>query len=357
MFKGVVWLDNGLDTANLPLRDRVLLSSDAKIAGFDVSKETDFRGLFKGSQSNADISKWDVANGVSFNYMFEGAAEFNSNLHNWHPRPGALVTDMFKDAGNFDCMHLPENVYGPDGTALRKARWPIETLEGIKHVPECFPLAKFVFTTKKPDSATTLKNTIVTNLANTLGYGAEKAEVEGSTLTVEVRVKTTKARSMLDEIEKKLESDTPEAAASAACGKNIKSLLAKEDPFKLDWNPNHHFKLTFKSQTELTDDQMTLLKDAIAKKAGLGEAGLVSVRVTAQLVSVDVFFTRTKDESEFEEWGNSFKTGGLLRKGQEPSARSVLQAWDAFIKDTFQEDGPGLTSLPTFEKIKAADSA
>ena len=49
-FKGVdadASANNELDTAKLPLRDRILLSSDAQIAGFDVSKETDFRDLVR----------------------------------------------------------------------------------------------------------------------------------------------------------------------------------------------------------------------------------------------------------------------------------------------------------------------
>ena len=47
-FEGVVaYANNELDTAKLPLRDRILLSSDAQIAEFDVSKETDFRGLVR----------------------------------------------------------------------------------------------------------------------------------------------------------------------------------------------------------------------------------------------------------------------------------------------------------------------
>ena len=171
--------NNELDTANLPLRDRVLLSSDAKIAGFDVSKgdlsegwcvcdpapprrsapemtcpprrssgarramPTFRSGMWRMASASRtwclprvcpiQIPRQRPQKGSSGARppQFEGATEFNSNLHYWHLRPGTWIGSMVssptahsrpapsrslptassKVRGSSRCNHLPENVY------------------------------------------------------------------------------------------------------------------------------------------------------------------------------------------------------------------------------------------------------
>ena len=64
-------------------------SFNQDIGNWDVSKGTDFSGMFrKALKFNSDIGKWDVSNGTDFSYMFYGTPFFNQDIGNWNVSSG-----------------------------------------------------------------------------------------------------------------------------------------------------------------------------------------------------------------------------------------------------------------------------
>jgi len=53
-------------------------------------------GMFKNSQFNGDISKWDVSNVKDMSNMFE-KSEFNRDISKWKLNNKVNIDDMFKD--------------------------------------------------------------------------------------------------------------------------------------------------------------------------------------------------------------------------------------------------------------------
>merc|ERR1711990_629581 len=83
------------------------------IEDWDVSVIEDFGFLFsptsKGSLStadmgsfNADISKWNVAQGTNFEFMFFSMKAFNADLSLWDVSQGTDFSSMFMNANSFD---------------------------------------------------------------------------------------------------------------------------------------------------------------------------------------------------------------------------------------------------------------
>jgi len=76
---------------------------DVNISGWDVSGGTDFSTMFWDASSfNSDLSKWDVSSGTDFSYMFWNASSFNSDLSQWNVSRGTDFSWMFSLAPSFN---------------------------------------------------------------------------------------------------------------------------------------------------------------------------------------------------------------------------------------------------------------
>lgn len=60
----------------------------------DVSRITDFSGLFEKSRFNGNISQWDVSSGEQFDHMFE-SSRFNGDISRWDTANATTVAYMF----------------------------------------------------------------------------------------------------------------------------------------------------------------------------------------------------------------------------------------------------------------------
>ena len=83
----------------------------------DVSKVTDFSGIFKDCNFVGDISKWNVSNGTNFSRMFENSA-FNGDLSHWDVSNAIDFSRMFADSqfNNSSVLHWDfAAVESPDG--------------------------------------------------------------------------------------------------------------------------------------------------------------------------------------------------------------------------------------------------
>ena len=79
------------------------------ISGWDVSKVTNMRALFKYSKFSGDISRWNVSNVRDMSGMFEGAKFFNGDISRWDVSNVTNMENMFYNA----------TVFGsPDGWCL-----------------------------------------------------------------------------------------------------------------------------------------------------------------------------------------------------------------------------------------------
>ena len=331
---------------------------------------------FKNSKrTEAGLSKWDVAKGpassmvrcplrlppskspptsppqkgssVAHPPQFEGATEFSNLTFRWKQPRGKPITNMVSSPTarsrptpshtrlptasskmqGTSTADLPKNVYGPDGNAIRKGAVVHGNIAREWHDnEECFPLAKFVFIiqAKRFESANrkfaaTSKKFIDDKLGKTLGakvdatinYNAVDQKV--NKLNVESPRENDEA-DILDEVEKKLRSDGPQAAAIAACrqqkiSRNIsqtKTKSSSKQPVSTSWTPNLHFQLTFRDETELTGTLYNALKGAIVEKAKVDQ-GSVSMQL-AQGRRGRCFLHGTFSDRQIRTLGNSMKS-------------------------------------------------
>lgn len=70
---------------------------DGDISNWDVSNVTHMALLFEGSKFNGDISKWNTQNVKFFSKMFN-ASEFTGDLSQWNVGSGEHFSGMFKDS-------------------------------------------------------------------------------------------------------------------------------------------------------------------------------------------------------------------------------------------------------------------
>ena len=87
------------------------LGFNADLNHIDVSKVTNFVGLFSGRNNNVineprrlgkkykdinpDVSKWNVENAINFDSMFLGCEKFNCNLNKWDTSKAKRMSYMF----------------------------------------------------------------------------------------------------------------------------------------------------------------------------------------------------------------------------------------------------------------------
>jgi surface protein len=73
------------------------------IEDWDVSEVTSFEKLFYGAKDfNSDLSKWDTSNCTNMNSMFHGASSFNSDLSKWDTSNCTNMFQMFSGASSFN---------------------------------------------------------------------------------------------------------------------------------------------------------------------------------------------------------------------------------------------------------------
>ena len=68
----------------------------------DVSLIKDMSNLFKNSNFNGDISKWDVSNVTNMSYMFAYTDSFNQPLDKWDVSNVTEMSGMFYDTSSFN---------------------------------------------------------------------------------------------------------------------------------------------------------------------------------------------------------------------------------------------------------------
>jgi len=67
------------------------------ISKWDVSRGTDFEGMFLGQESfNSNLSMWDVGKSTKFTWMFVYCTKFNSDLSKWRVDRVTSFEEMFK---------------------------------------------------------------------------------------------------------------------------------------------------------------------------------------------------------------------------------------------------------------------
>ena len=124
--KGVIKANDKDHLKDLIWIGQKLLGADGNFNWIDTSEIIDMSELFKGSDFNGDISRWDVSN-VTIMYqmfmcchyfnkplndwdvsnvrdmsgMFDRATEFNQPLNNWKLQDAVVTVDMFHSAYDF----------------------------------------------------------------------------------------------------------------------------------------------------------------------------------------------------------------------------------------------------------------
>ena len=72
------------------------------LSKLDTSQITNMNEIFKHSKFNGDISKWDVSNVTSMEWMFFNAEYFNGDISKWNVSNVVNMSGMFYCVENFD---------------------------------------------------------------------------------------------------------------------------------------------------------------------------------------------------------------------------------------------------------------
>lgn len=87
---------------------------DLNLNWIDTSEVTTMDYLFRNSYFNGDISKWDVGNVRSMEYMFTDCCYFNQDISNWNTRNVHTMRFMFcgtkfnRDISNWDTRNVTD---------------------------------------------------------------------------------------------------------------------------------------------------------------------------------------------------------------------------------------------------------
>lgn len=77
------------------------LEFNGDISKWDVSNARTMKAMFASSKFNGDISKWDVSKVKDMSYMFYGNLAFNQDISGWDVRKVENITSMFASS-NFN---------------------------------------------------------------------------------------------------------------------------------------------------------------------------------------------------------------------------------------------------------------
>ena len=100
---------DSLLVVNRPMLDSLVdISFDLKHVC--TSYITDLDSLFKGSQVNGDITKWDVSNVTSMYETFYGCTDFNQEIETWNVSKVENMSGLFRGASSFNSDISPWDV-------------------------------------------------------------------------------------------------------------------------------------------------------------------------------------------------------------------------------------------------------